>query len=120
MSNDTKTPQQEKCIACQDCCEYIEIPCSRMNNEGLEFYLTRGSKFYIDTNGLFKFRFKDPCQHLTSDGCDIYDTRPDGCVSYMCTVGSKDIIGQKDKTCDLTAERLLAEVKRQKNNSEDD
>ena len=98
MSNDAKTPQQEKCIACQDCCEYVEIPSSMMNKNILEFYLTRGTKFYIDPSGLFMFRFNDPCQHLTEEGCDIYDTRPVACSSYVCTVGNKDIKEQKNKT----------------------
>ena len=72
-----KTEQQEKCLACRECCEYVEIPTTMLSMEVVEYWYVRGEQFYINpTSGVFSVRIYKPCVHLKEDGCAIYDNRP--------------------------------------------
>ena len=97
--------KSELCKLCQFCCTYISLDtvyCKRFMKEGyepnLELLKTRGlTEFYIDdVTGCLVIEAKFPCTHLTPDGCDIYETRPDSCRNYD---GIRDGRGSFKKKC---------------------
>ncbi|RLC88837.1 MAG: hypothetical protein DRJ03_00950 [Chloroflexi bacterium] len=72
------TPEQKICVECQECCKWLVF---YLDKETLAFYKevyeTRGCE--INANALF---VNAPCQHLTKDGCAIYEHRPIYCRTY--------------------------------------
>lgn len=81
------------CIACSWCCTYANIPIPF--NEGFntqeEFaylYWIKGRKVYWEPFTKEWYWLADaPCQHLTKDGCDCYEIRPDICKRSWCPFG---------------------------------
>lgn len=94
------TEQQEKCKACRECCEYVEVPTSMLDLNALEYWILRGEKFYITSDGVLHVRFYKPCDHLKEDGCDIYDTRPYTCRIYMCHQKDSSVKALKERYCE--------------------
>jgi len=100
LDNIEITDQQSKCLECNECCEFIEIPTTMFNNSVMEYYLARGTQFVINPAGILMIRIHEPCVFLQSDGsCEIYDNRPEVCRTYMCAVGDKSMKEKKDADC---------------------
>jgi len=81
-----KSRKQKLCIECQKCCRDVSVytradlyNCS--NRKVIEFYRTRGFKVHKEGDAIL-LTFSIPCPHLTPDGCDIYEKRPEVCREY--------------------------------------
>jgi len=79
--------KQELCISCQKCCKEILVythPVLYSCDAGeLEtFYRTRGFEVTRLEEDAIILSFKHTCQHLTPQGCDIYENRPASCAGY--------------------------------------
>lgn len=114
------TEQQEKCMECHECCEYIEIPTSMIGGlEVLEYWMVHGKKFYIsDLDGALHIRFYAPCQHLKDGKCSIYENRPWTCRQYMCSQKDKSIKEIKEQACKETmakVKELIAKHRKEQN-----
>lgn len=96
------TEQQQKCMECRECCEWVHYPVTMLSAEVMEYFIFRGEQFYIDEGGVMIFYVHKPCQHLTVSGCDIYDTRPATCQQYMCSYGDKSVKDEKIRQCTVT------------------
>jgi len=111
----TNTEQQEKCMECRECCEYVEVPTSLIDVAVLEHWYMRGTRFYISNkDGLCHVRFYQPCVHLKENGCDIYENRPYVCKKYMCEFKCDEIKSAKDKACDHSMEMVMTVIREQK------
>jgi len=111
------TDQQQKCLECYECCEYVEFPVTMLSMEIIEYFLFRGNKFYMENGGAIMMRVKDPCQHLNQDGtCKIYDDRPETCRRFMCAEKDKSIRKNKEQACESYTARVreLVEKEREK------
>ena len=111
------TEKQKKCIECCECCEYVEIPYTMFNLDTLEYFITRGTEFWLANNGAIQVRIHQPCIHLTDHGCNIYDNRPTTCRLYMCDVGDKSIKDTKAKHCAEGAEFIKNKILQFKENN---
>lgn len=77
------TPEQEQelCKKCQFCCRYI-IQNIRPTYERIQFFTTWG--LMLLTNGRdIGVLIPRACQHITDEGCKIYDNRPEICKNFM-------------------------------------
>ncbi len=79
MNQKTKS---ELCIECQECCKTIKMP----NTGFLSFhartlYEARGFTISTEDGNVF-IVIPHTCQHLTPEGCAIYNTRPQACKVY--------------------------------------
>ena len=81
------TKKQQLCLACQKCCKELFVythpllyDCSA--EELVNFYRTRGFDVAHLEEDAVVLSFKHTCQHLTPQGCDIYDERPLSCAQY--------------------------------------
>ncbi len=102
------TEQQQKCLDCRECCEYVEYPVTMLRPEVIEYFMMRGDQFYIDNAGVLMIRKTDPCINLLEPGgCGIYDDRPHTCREYMCPEKDKRVKDVKNAAC----KKCLAEVK---------
>jgi len=77
------------CKDCGECCRHIgiHIPLKHGIPYVLEFFAARGFTPKYKTKTTIFLWADITCPHLTKDGCDIYETRPQAC---------KDYIGEKD------------------------
>lgn len=85
------------CIKCQRCCKVAYIPVHP--GVEVELYKVRGFKVKYH-QGIAFIIINQKCQHLTKDGCNIYDSRPMACVVYdgrndlfdskMCRLGEEN------------------------------
>lgn len=102
------TEQQQKCLECQECCEYVEYPITMLGPEVVEYFMMRGDTFYIDTAGVLMNRVLKPCINLLKKGgCGIYDKRPHTCKVYMCSEKDNRVKQVKDAAC----QKCLSEVR---------
>jgi Fe-S-cluster containining protein len=67
------------------CCTSLRArffaPAESLVGEMADFYRTRGC--VVSVEGLtITADIPSPCVHLTSEGCDIYDTRPRNCREF--------------------------------------
>ncbi len=81
-----RSRKQKLCLECQKCCRSVSVythpdfyDCAA--KEVLQFYKMRGIGVQKD-KGAIMLTFPFPCQHLTSDGCGIYEKRPRICREY--------------------------------------
>jgi len=111
---DNLTDQQKTCIKCAECCEYVEFPVTMLNVEVIDYFMNRGNQFYINEAGVTMFRLYDPCVHLKDGLCDIYDTRPTTCRSFMCKVKDKTIKDIKDQACKDCMGKVRTIIEQQK------
>ena len=113
--------QQEKCLACRECCEYVEIPTTMLSMEVVEYWYVRGEQFYINpASGVFNIRLFKPCQHLTEKGCAIYDNRPDICRRFVCSYGDDRIKQGKENVCADTMEHIRKSIENWKESKNND
>jgi Fe-S-cluster containining protein len=78
-----KTEKRNKCGDCHLCCEYFMITLNDIPADALSFFKTWGIE--VDHNcDSSLLKIYSPCQHLTVDGCDTYDSRPQYCREYKC------------------------------------
>jgi len=74
---------KDKCGECHSCCQFFLITLSEVPNDFMQFIHTWGIS--TDKNGdSVLLKIYSPCQHLTKDGCDIYQQRPIYCRDYQC------------------------------------
>ena len=104
--------QQEKCLQCRECCEYVEFPVTMLSMEVIEYFIFRGEQMYIDPNtGVLMIRSYHPCVHLTDSGCSIYDKRPSACRAYMCNEKDKSVKDHKEELCRISMENIKQALK---------
>ncbi len=102
------TEQQQKCLDCRECCEYVEYPITMLSTDVVEYFLIRGDQFYINSAGVLFIRKHSPCQHLSeTGGCLVYNERSFTCRDFMCDEKDKRVKEVKDAAC----KKCLAEVK---------
>jgi len=110
IDNDNKD-QQAKCRECQECCKHLEIPVTMLSLEVVEYFIMRGDKLHINPkNGVMSLRTFKPCQHLTKDGCGIYDSRPWTCQTYICEIKDKSIWDIKEKMFEEGTKNVLKSI----------
>jgi len=83
VRNLSKETMSKICLRCLKCCITLVIPTNTLTPD---FYRTRGIKIITmpNTSGNQDYAVMEhPCQHLTLEGCKIYDTRPDYCRHYL-------------------------------------
>jgi Fe-S-cluster containining protein len=77
----TDEERSKVCVECGNCCKFIAIT---SNGENASFMAAWGYELKpIVGRGEFTATLYHPCQHLTPDGCDIYETRPKLCREYF-------------------------------------
>jgi Fe-S-cluster containining protein len=87
-----KTKKRKLCLQCLECCKVFYVP-TQINNEAeKEFYELRGCTVE-NFRGNQVVVIPLPCPHLTPEGCNIYNERPEVCKNYD---GTKDPL-MKDK-----------------------
>lgn len=117
MNKPDLTDKQKKCMACRECCEYVEVPYTMFNYDTMEYFLNRGTQFWIATNGAVQVRFHEPCVHISEAGCDMYEDRPTTCRTYMCNVGDKSIREINDEECAKAADLIRDKILQHRENS---
>jgi Fe-S-cluster containining protein len=76
------TPElQQICIECQECCKWMTFILVKPSQQLLHIYRVRDCKIKV-INGNTHIMVKSVCPHLTQEGCDIYDKRPQICREY--------------------------------------
>ena len=88
-----KTEEQKMCIACQFCCHHLELVLEKTAAPFIELSTVRGIPL-TEVNGRWVTLFPNSCQHITKDGCAIYEDRPELCRTkkvstedYICKIG---------------------------------
>lgn len=87
MDKSDISKEQEICLKCRRCCEFVtfSLPTSNLSQhlaEGyIEYYLARGFEVVLIKNFIV-VKIKIPCKQLTLKGCKIYDERPVLCRLY--------------------------------------
>ncbi|HMK42956.1 MAG TPA: YkgJ family cysteine cluster protein [Dissulfurispiraceae bacterium] len=84
---DASTEKQLLCIKCKKCCQEIGLFTytgfyEDTEEEVVHFYQTRGFNVVRDKTGLLYLTMKLSCPHLTKEGCDMYEHRPEICRKY--------------------------------------
>ena len=75
--------KKDNCNGCHLCCEYFLITLTDVPDDALEFFETWG--IVVDDQGESKLlKIFSPCQHLTENGCNIYEQRPQHCREWFC------------------------------------
>ena len=104
----SKEKKEKLCLQCMECCKILAVPITwaeYISADAIEFYMTRGCWFAPITGGRRGLVIPYPCQHLTPEGCDIYENRPKVCKEYD---------GRKDPL--MKDECLWIKKNRRKNN----
>ena len=78
-----KRQEEVVCIECQECCKWmgIIIPSDEWK-ERRKFYEVRGCEVARTEGDDVYVLLPSVCPHLTPNGCDIYDYRPNYCREY--------------------------------------
>ncbi len=80
--------RQQICILCQKCCHHLAFPV--MDATYLKFYKTRGENtVFSELTQTYSILIERSCQHITKQGCKIYDSRPLACRGYDCQYDSR-------------------------------
>ena len=77
--------KSDLCLTCLACCKALAIPTPYVysNAEFKEFYRVRGCGIVPVTGEEFSLVWlRIACPHLTIEGCDIYEDRPEWCKKY--------------------------------------
>jgi Fe-S-cluster containining protein len=79
--------KERLCISCQKCCKEIFIYThpvlySCPADIVVDFYRARGFEITRLREDALILSLKHTCPHLTAEGCDIYEKRPQACVDY--------------------------------------
>ncbi len=87
MKTKVLSEKEKLCIACQKCCKELFIythPVLYSCPAGplVDFYRARGFDVKRLEEDAIILSFKHTCPHLTPEGCDIYEQRPEACVNY--------------------------------------
>lgn len=74
------------CLQCQKCCKVLPIslryePESAMFKTISTFFIEHGCDAMVIGN-TFVISVQHVCQHLTEEGCSIYEKRPEVCRNY--------------------------------------
>ena len=85
MLDDKK--KSKLCLQCLECCKVIAIPVEHVSPETIELYVARGCWLAPLSGGRYGIVIPFPCPHLTPEGCDMYNNRPQVCKDYD---GKKD------------------------------
>ncbi len=115
MSAKKKLTEKERlCISCQKCCKELIVythpilyECSA--ERLVDFYEARGFSVMRLEEDAIILSFEHICPHLTPEGCDIYETRPDVCREYSgiedfgkeclwSTIEESEVIGKKPRS----------------------
>ena len=86
------TKKKKLCLQCMECCKVFYVTTTWERYEEKEFYELRGCEVR-PYKGYYIVIVPLPCPHLTPQGCDIYNKRPQVCRDYD---GRKDPF-MKDK-----------------------
>jgi Fe-S-cluster containining protein len=78
----TETEKSRLCVKCQRCCNTLYIPLAVGPYFPLNLYATRGIKIIWKSFQPYAIIENIPCQHLTEEGCSIYEKRPFDCKIY--------------------------------------
>lgn len=73
--HDLTNPNAELCKGCQWCCKHLIIPVAYRDDE----FLTARGHDCIHSEWKDEVLIKVDCQHITEDGCAIYEDRPLAC-----------------------------------------
>lgn len=87
MERKVLSEKEKLCIACQKCCKELflythPVLYSCPAETIVDFYRVRGFDVTRLEEDALILSFKHTCPHLTSEGCDIYEKRPQACVEY--------------------------------------
>jgi len=77
--------QQEICVKCQECCKWVTFtlsPSDGYRNKMRDYYSHRGFDVVSSVDRFMPVMIPSPCPHLTKDGCNVYENRPDYCKEY--------------------------------------
>ena len=110
LDNKELTEQQKVCVACNECCQWVEIPYTMFDLDAMEFWLMRKIPFHIRDNGVVMFRIHAPCPHSTKNGCEIYDNRPTRCTTYMCETRDSSYVKLRNEACAKSAQFVQEQV----------
>ena len=76
-----------ECSRCGKCCKSPKAK-FRYSPDNLRFYRYHGLEGEV-VGGFVEFAIGNDCQHLTAEGCSIYEDRPNICKDYYCKTGEK-------------------------------
>jgi Fe-S-cluster containining protein len=87
MSSNDLTEKEKLCISCQNCGKELSIYSHPIlygcqAEKIVEFYEARGLTVTRLEEDALIISFPHICQHLTAEGCAIYENRPDSCAEY--------------------------------------
>lgn len=72
---------ENRCGDCHKCCEHYTLELTELGGATLQFSRVWG---VCSESGFMSIEIEIPCQHLTKDGCDIYEDRPQTCRDFVC------------------------------------
>lgn len=108
--------KQFACLSCQKCCkEFGLLTYFEWNEENLEYFQARGFLTSNYNGNIVVWTDKFPCPHLTKNGCNIYETRPEICKKYDgrenlgsdCAWSELDLDDKKEGTDLWQSEKIL-------------
>lgn len=72
------------CLQCMECCKILAVPIELkyIHPESIAFYVARGCWIAPLSGGRLGIVVPFPCPHLTPEGCDMYENRPQECRDY--------------------------------------
>lgn len=86
--NFPKTEKQtNRCGDCHKCCEHYSLEITNLQDQTLILSKVWG---LASPDGCIMIDIQIPCQHLTSEGCKIYDDRPQTCRDFVCDILKED------------------------------
>ena len=77
---------EKNCGECIECCTFLTFGYKeKVRKSAVEFYKAYGCKiYYNDKTGIMYIKVPIKCQHVTQDGCSIYEDRPTECKMLDC------------------------------------
>ena len=102
---------QKQCIGCQWCCHVANVPIPGENTEEFAYlYWIKGRRIYWEPfTKEWYWLVTAPCQHISPDGCMIYEDRPDICKRSFCPFGPGWIEKRYDILCDA-GDRIMKQI----------
>ncbi len=77
----TTEQESEVCLKCQFCCRFMINFEMKMDHHTLEFVTSWGIMLITD-GGRIGTMLPHACQHISDEGCKIYEKRPHGCKHF--------------------------------------